>query len=261
MKNVLIILLFTNLLMYLTSCSSTKQAQYLQGVFDTARLSQLNLQEPLVQKGDLLGIVVYSESPAATAIYNQPVISPNVAIGGINSGGLPSQGYLVDSDGNIQFQSIGSIHVAGMNRKQLNDTLVERLKVFLVDPYTSIRFLNYKITVIGEVTRPGTYSIPGERVNVLEAIGLSGELTLYGRKDDVLVIREANNRREFGRLDLRDPNVFTSPYYYLQQNDVVVIDQVKNKSSANDQVVLRNVSIGATVVSTIAILISVLRLN
>jgi len=261
MKNLVKTVFTTYLLLYLTACSSSKPAQYLQGAFDTSRISQVNLHEPQVQKGDMLGIVVFSDNPAATAIYNQPIIASNISIGNMNAANIPSSGYLVDSDGNIQFQTLGNIYVEGMNRKQLNDTLVGRLKFYLTNPYTSIRFLNYKITVIGDVSKPGTYTIPGERINILEAVGLAGEITIYGRKDDILVIREVNGKRAFGRLDLRDPNVFTSPYYYLQQNDVVVIDQVKNKQTASDQVVLRNVSIGATIVSTIAILISILRLN
>lgn len=259
MRNLISVALSAIFLFIITSCANTRQTQYLQGTFDTARLAQLNLHDPVVQKGDILSIVVYSDNPAATAIYNQPVITANINNGITNPSNTPEQGYLVDSDGNIQFQSLGSFHVEGMNRRQLNDTLLQHLKVFLLNPYVSIRFLNYKVTVVGDVNRPGIFNIPGERVNVLEAIGLAGELTIYGRKDNILVVRESNGKREFGRLDLRDPAVFTSPYYYLQQNDVVVIDQVKNKQSASDQVTARNLGLGASIISTIAILISVLR--
>ena len=254
MKNILQYLIPAFFLLNLFGCSSSRQSQYLQGSFDTARLSQLRIAEPVVQKGDLLSIIVYSDNPQATAIYNQPISGLSVA--GTSSPSSP--GYLVDSEGNIQFQGLGNIQVEGLSRRTLMDTLLNRLNVYLTNPYVTIRFLNYKITVIGDVSRPGIYTIPGDRVNILEAIGLAGEFTLYGRKDNVLVIREQNGKREFGRLDLRNPEVFTSQYYHLQQNDKVLIDQIKNKQSATDQVLARNVGLAASVISIIAIVISLI---
>ncbi len=259
MKNFRIFLFSAVVSLILFSCTSTRQSQYFQGVFDTTQLSVLNIHEPIVQKGDLLAIVVYSDNPEATAIYNQPILASNTTSGVLNASGTPSQGYLVDSEGNIQFQGLGTIHVEGLSRRALSDTLLGRLSVYLTNAYTSIRFLNYKVTIIGEVLRPGIYTIPGERVNMLEAIGLAGEFSIYGRKDNVLIIREVNGKREFGRMDLRSPEAFTSPYYYLQQNDIVVIDQNKNKQSGNDQTISRNIGLGASIISTIAIIISILR--
>ena len=113
--------------------------------------------------------------------------------------------------------------------------------------------------MLGEVTKPGLVSIPGERINLLEAIALAGDLTFYGRRDNVLVIRESNNKREFARLDLTKPEIMASPYFYLQQNDIVIVEPNKKKVAANDVVTLRNVSIGAAVVSTIGILYSIFR--
>ncbi|HEV3327659.1 MAG TPA: polysaccharide export protein, partial [Puia sp.] len=130
---------------------------------------------------------------------------------------------------------------------------------FLKNPYYSIRFLNYRVTMIGEVSRPGVYTLPGERVNILEAIGLAGDLTFYGRRDNVLVMRENNGKREFARLDLTKPEIMSSPYFYLQQNDMVIVEPNKKKIAANDQVTARNVSIAATVISTLAILYSIFR--
>lgn len=250
------------------SCGSTREITYMQGKFDTARLSELKIEEPVIRKGDLLSIVVYSDNPAATALFNQSLITvgtgggsqaggEGTTTGGINSSSPTTPGYLVDQEGNIQFQGLGRLHVDGLTKSQLKDTLDNRLKEFLKNPYYSIRFMNYRFTMLGEVTRPGIFSIPGEHISLLEAIGLAGDLTFYGRRDNILVIRENNGKREWARLDLTKPEIMASPYFYLQQNDVVYIEANRKKVVANDQVTTRNVSITAAIVSTLAIIYSI----
>ncbi|HSC38389.1 MAG TPA: hypothetical protein VLD19_10970, partial [Chitinophagaceae bacterium] len=133
------------------------------------------------------------------------------------------------------------------------------LKTYLTNPYCTIRFLNFKITLIGDVARPGVYSIPAEKVNILEAIGLAGDLNVTGRRDNILVVREQNGKRQWGRIDLTKPDIFTSPFYQLEQNDMVYIDLTKNKAAAGDQTTLRTITIAATVVSTFAIIYSLIK--
>jgi len=255
------------------SCANTRQFTYMQGKFDTASLKAVNIPEPIIQKGDLLSIVVYSDNPTATALYNQSLITVTNASsssgGGANngtasgstmSGASPStSGYLVDEKGFIQFQGLGLIHVEGLTRATLKDTLINRLNPFLKNPYANVRFLNYRFTMLGEVAHPGIFSIPGEHVNLLEAFGMAGDLTFYGRRDNVLIIREKNGLREWQRLDLTKPDIMGSPYYYLQPNDVVYVEANRKKIVANDQVTVRNISIAATIVSTLAILYSIFR--
>lgn len=252
----------------LGSCTSTRQLTLMQGQFDTARLSQINASEPVIQKGDLLGIIVYSDNPGATAIYNQSVMAGTTG-GGANAGGAgaaagavtgsspSSPGYQVDDRGNIQFQGLGLLHVEGLTKSQLKDTLDSKLKYYLKNAYYSIRFLNYRFTMLGEINRPGIYSIPGERISLLEALGLAGDLTFYGRRDNVLFIRQNNGKREFARLDLTKPEIMASPYFYLQQNDVVIVEANKKKAAASDQVTMRNITIASTIISTLAILYSI----
>lgn len=240
----------------ITSCGSTKNLQYMQGSFDTSKLSTYNFPVPVIQKGDLLAITVFSDLPSATAIYNQSVIG--IQSGGVSAGGSVP-GYLVDESGNIDFQGIGKLNVEGLNKAALTDLLNAKLTKFLTNPYYNIRFLNYKITIIGDVAKPSVYNIPSERINLLEAIGLAGDLNVTARRDNVRIIREVNGKREFGSIDLRRPDIFTSPFYQLQQNDVVYIDFNKNKAAANDIITLRNVSVATSVVSTLAILYSILR--
>lgn len=247
------------ILLFGTSCITSKKQpiSYLGLPGDTTGLSSVSDLDRIIQRGDLINIIVYSDNPMATALYNQALLNPN----GISEVQVtnPVAGYLVDRNGNIQFQSIGQIRAAGMTKQKLADTLVGKLKTFLTNPYCSIRLLNYKITVMGEVMKPNSYTIANERVSVLEAIGLAGDISLYGRRDNVKIIREVGSVRQIGMLDLRDPNIFKSEYYFLKQNDIVIIDQLKNKQQASDQVTARNIGILATIVSTFAILFSALR--
>jgi polysaccharide export outer membrane protein len=122
-----------------------------------------------------------------------------------------------------------------------------------------VRFLNYKITIIGEVSKPGQYSVPVDKVTAFEIIGMAGDITAFGRRDNVLVVRETNGVRQFGRLNLKDPNVFLSPYYYLQQNDMVIVDVTRNKAATTDQATFRYVSIAVSILSLAAVFISIFR--
>ena len=236
----------------LASCGNVKKIQYIQGPYDTARVSNITIPEPVVQPNDLLGIIVYSDNPAATALYNQPITKT------AEGAGEQTPGYLVDKEGNIQFQGLGKLHVAGLTKKQIADLLDSHLKdKYLKNPYYNIRFLNYKITMIGDVAKPGVYNIPSEKVNILEAVGMAGDITSYGRREFVTIIRENDGKREIGSIDLTKGDVFHSPYFNLQQNDVVIVNPTKNKSAATDQVALRNFTLIASLLSTTAVLINI----
>jgi len=246
----------------LFSCRASRPVQYVDGPYDSTALKKLQVPDPIIQKGDLLSIIVYSDNPASTVLYNQPMGASGSSSGSSTSGGggQTLSGYLVDNEGNIQFQGLGSLHVDGLTKKQLVDLLNGKLKdIFLSNPYYTIRFLNFKVTLIGEVSKPGQYSIPSERVSILEAVGLAGDITAFGRKENVKVIRELNGKREVGTVNLSDPNVFNSPYYYLQQNDVIAVAANKYKNRQSEDAFLKYVSIGTSLVSVTAILITILK--
>jgi polysaccharide export outer membrane protein len=141
-----------------------------------------------------------------------------------------------------------------MTRSQLKDTLELRLKPFLQNPYCTIRFLNYRFTMLGEISHPGVFTLPGEHLNLLEALGMGGDLTFYGRRDNVLVIRQNEDKREFARLDLTKPDVMGSPYFTIHPNDIIYIEANKKKVAANDQTAIRNITIAASIISTLALL-------
>jgi polysaccharide export outer membrane protein len=248
----------------LCSCGNVKNLQYMQGGFDTTKLGRYNLPPVAIQKGDLLSITVYSDNPAATAIYNQSASSGSAASGSVGAmvqptTGLSSGGYLVDDNGDIQFQGLGRLHVQGLTKAGLSDLLNTKLSAFLQNPYYTIRFLNYKITVIGDVAKPAVYSIPSEHINILEAIGLAGDLNITARRDNVRIIREQDGKRSFGEIDLRKADIFNDPFYQLQQNDIIYVDFNKNKAAANDAVVVRNIGLATSIVSTLAIIVSILK--
>lgn len=265
---VVIVTLFVIILT--TSCGNVKNLQYLQGSFDTAQLSKVQIPEPIIQKGDLLSITVFSDDALSTAAVTNPMastagaFSTNAIAGNAGTSGtggsLPS-GFLVNQQGQIQVYKLGLLPVEGKTRQQLADTLASLYtnQGLLKNPFVEVRFLNYKITVIGEVNKPGQYSVPIDKVTAFELIGMAGDITAFGRRDNVMVVRETNGVREFGRLNLRDPNVFLSPFYYLHQNDMVIVDVTKNKAAVTDQATIRNISILTSILSIAAVFISIFR--
>lgn len=252
-----VVLLLTFLSLLLFSCRTIRPVQYLQGPIDTAVLSQMQIPESIIQKGDLVGITVYSDNPEATATFNQQMntnLSSNASSGaglGVTAGATSQNmpGYLVNADGNIQFQSLGELQVEGLTKVQLAELLKEKLSKYLMNPYCNIRFLNYKFTMLGEVGKQGVYTIPGERISILEALGMAGDISLYGLKDSIMVVRETNGKRTFGNLDVSNPEVFTSPYYYLQQNDIVIVKANPLKPDVSEQTANRNFARAATISS------------
>lgn len=249
------VLIISFLFFCFTSCRTQKQVQYLQGRIDTATLSQLNIPEPQIQKRDLIGITIYSDNAAESAIFNQGS-GANTSLSGTVSTGINNSqaavtpvtpSYLVDLDGNIRLQSVGLVKAEGLTKQQLALVLQEKLSNYLKNPYCNIRFLNYKFTMLGEVTKQGVYTSPVDNITIFEALGLAGDITVYGLKDSILIMREIDGKRVFGYMDVSAPNVVLSPFYYLRQNDVVFVRSDPKKPTASDQNTSRNFTIVATI--------------
>ncbi len=215
---------------FLSSCISSKKVVYLNNLSDTtlAELSnaKINFETP-IQKNDVLSIVVGGSNPEDLVSLN----SGSGYIPGVSAVGptLKSIGYLVEADGKIQFPFLGKLQAAGLTRLQLEDTLTNKLKDYTKNPVVNVKFLNYGYTVLGEVTRPGRYEMDNERTTVLDALGMANDMTIFGKRDNVLVIREVNGNREFGRLDLLSKNIFKSPYFYIKTNDVIYVEPETTK--------------------------------
>lgn len=246
-------------LLAMASCTPrrTGYTNYMQNAADTSG-KPLAMPEPAIQKADLLSIKVYSFS-AAPNITDAPYNLPEQTVAGSSSTSATA-GFLVDQNGNIEYPRIGLLHVEGMTKAKLADTIKRRLQSELMNPSVIVRFLNYSVTVLGEVGNPGRFVLPTERVTILEVLGLAGDVTDYANKNNVQVAREKDGGIEFGYIDLTSKSLFQSPYYRLQQNDVVFVEQNRRKSEQLDQqLIAQRISIFSTVIGTLAIVLSLIR--
>jgi polysaccharide export outer membrane protein len=215
----------------ITSCLNTRSSTYFNdSVASSVIPDAADATLPLLQKNDILSIIITSLNEEASRPFN---MANNAGISTITSAGSnqSASGYLVSSDGNINLPILGIMKVAGSTTKQVRDAITAILieKKLLLDPIVTIRHLNYEITVIGEVGKPVVINVPSEKISLLKAIGLAGDITVYGRKDNVLLIREISGKRTINRIDLNSSNFLTSSFYYLQPNDIVYIETNKNK--------------------------------
>jgi polysaccharide export outer membrane protein len=223
-----LIIYLSFVLLVTSSCVSTKKTSYFpQLANDTLSASNIAPQT-YIQRNDLLSISITSKNPEASFVFNRP-----------NEMGASSQntitgGYLVNNDGYIQFPFFGTIKCIGLTKDQLKDKLTKELtdRALLIDPVVIIRFMNFRVTVLGEVGKPAVLPIANERISLLEALGLAGDITIYGRKDNVLLIREENGVKITRRINLNSSDFLTSDVYYLKSNDLVYVEANKNKVAA-----------------------------
>lgn len=237
-----------------TSCASSKKVVYLQDVVPLKQQVIEQKYEVYIHNDDLLAIMVNSKNPELALPFNMPMVTYQ-----LGSQSAPQQrvlGYLVDTNGDIDFPILGKLHVAGLTRLQLTDLIKQRLieEDLIKDPIVTVQFLNYKVAVMGEVNRPGSFNISGDRITLLEALSMAGDLTIYGRRDRVAVIREKDGKRTILFHDLRSADIFNSPCYYLQQNDIVYVEP--NKSKAGQSEINQNKSVGVWL-SAASILVSI----
>ncbi len=252
------------LLAYLSSCTTYKQLQYLQGDIDSTKYSQFKVPEQRIQKGDQISIAVFSDNAAASALFNTGSIptSAGMSTSTQGTGNVSAAGnvYEVDQEGNIFFPQVGKLNVEGLTRDGIKSLLDSKLKdKLLTNPYYVIRFLNLKITVFGDVGAPGVYPLVRENTNIFEALTLAGDMTFFGRRDNVLIIREKDGKRVFARIDVTKADVFNSPYYYLQQNDIVFVDMRKGKVNTQNQAWVQNITLGLGLLTGISFLINLFR--
>jgi polysaccharide export outer membrane protein len=206
------------------------KALYFPGVPDSAQFQLVATPEQPIKRADLLSIAVSSASPEASEVFNLPN-SSEVQYSAQTGETQKPAGYLVGEDGNIRFPLLGLVRAEGRTKRQLQDTLRTALgeRKLLVDPIVDIRHLNFKVTVLGEVTRPTVITVTNEKITLLEALGLAGDLTVYGKRDNVLVIRDEAGTRVAQRLNLNSNELFASNYYYLRSDDVVYVEPNRAK--------------------------------
>ena len=247
-----------------SSCTAQRHRatgiNYLENAKDTSGKEALNMQQPLIQKGDLLSIKIFSKANGLDSKADAPY---NLQETGISSGSnSTASGFLVDQNGNIEYPQLGVLHLEGLTREQVADLIKSKVDTSLSQPSVIVRFLNFKISVLGEVKSPGTFSLPTERVTILDALGLSGDITDFGKKNNVMVVRENNGQIERGRIDLTSSSMFSSPYYRLQQNDVVLVESNGRRLRQQErQDLAQQIGITTSIITAIALILNFIRLR
>ncbi len=249
-------LLCLPLIAVLTGCSMARDIPYFKGLQSSEDAVGVVQHEARICPDDMLSIIVSGIDPLAVAPFNLPVVAYQ-SPGSENIYSTPSfQPYLVDKEGYIDFPVIGKMKLGGLLKSEAIAYIKKQLEPYLKDPIITIQFMSYKVTVLGEVARPNTYTINTERVSILEALGRAGDLTIYGRRDNVLLIREKEGGvKEYVRINLNDTDILTSEYYYLQQNDVIYVEANKTKVTSASST---NVSLYLSALSTLASMATVI---
>ncbi len=253
---------------FLGSCANQKDFVYFQNnTKETDSLKTVPVEVknyiPVLRTDDIVSIQISAVDPDVVRPFNivQPSIATSSSMGNSNNNnsnnnqGSPSgNGYLIDANGMIDFPVLGQIKLAGLNRMQATELIKDRLKAYVTNPIVMLRILNFKVTVLGEVKSPGVFSIPNQRITLPEALGLAGDLTISAVRKNILVIRDEDGIKTETRIDLTSKDVFTSPVYYLNQNDLVYVEPNK----ARIQTSTPTIQFGSLIVTSAALIINVL---
>jgi polysaccharide export outer membrane protein len=220
------ILLFTSVICLLlcASCTTSSKVAYFQNAQDTTYKQTLGSIEAPLQKNDFISIAISSANAAASEIFN-PIAGANERTANGAAKNAQYIGYLINSEGNIEIPVLGKITAAGQTKTQLKNTITKTIldKKLLIDPIVDIRFLNFEVTILGEVASPTVISVPSEKISLIKALGMAGDLTIYGKRENVLLIREEDGIRKTRHINLNSSDFLNSEYYYLKPNDVVAI--------------------------------------
>lgn len=221
-KKVTIITLLLSV-MILASCNSKKDIVYFQEINNEKQVeNQVTNRAQLLKANDLIEVIVLAFDMSAVALFNGQGISGDISGGGAKT-------YLIDHSGFIEFPLLGNIKMAGLTRTEATSLLKDKIAEYVKDPIVNLELKNFRVTVLGEVARPGVYQVNNERITLLEALGLAGDMTIFGERKNILVIREKDGKKVYTRIDLTSDEIFKSPVYYLSQNDVVYIEPNKSK--------------------------------
>jgi len=222
----ILLFLLSSILILSESCITRKDISYFQDISDTLSIQQITKDfEAHIAAGNILSIHVSSLSAEASSFFN---------VIGEETDQQVANTYLVDANGDIEMPLIGTVSVGGLTGIEAKEAIKEKLNKYLIDPTVNVRIRNFKVTVLGEVKAPGVYSIPNEKVTLIEALGMAGDLSIFGKRMDILLVREENGSRQFVKIDLRSKDLFESDYYYLHNNDIIYVEPGKGKIASAD---------------------------
>jgi len=254
-------LLIISTALFLLSCGSKKDVIYFQDA-DLASMSKpIKNYSPVIKPDDALTITVSALDVVSVRPFNLIAVAYAENDGDI--GRTAMQSYLVDANGNIDFPVLGTLKLAGLNRVQATNLIKDMLKEYINDPIVNLRNINFKITVLGEVKNPGTFTVPNDRITILEALGLAGDLTIHAERNNIMVVREEGGKKTYNRVNLTSEEIFNSPMYYLTQNDVIYVQPNNAKVKGSTIGPSTNVVLGvvSALLTTAAIVVSLVALN
>ena len=242
--------------LFLFSCAPKKNTVYYQNIDGMAAQEKQNSYEIKIQPDDLLLIIVSADDPETAIPFNLSSISvPSAYSINASRGQETMQSYLVDATGTIDFPVLGKLKVGGLSRSEVMQLLESKIAKYIKNPIINIRIMNFKVSVQGEVTSPGTYPVSSDRITLIEALSMAKDLTIYGKRDNILIIREVNGVKSYNRVDITKADFINSPFYYLAQNDVVYVEP--NKVRINGAAVGSNTGV---IISITSLLITVITL-
>lgn len=262
--NIKLVAIWACLILFLgTSCSVPKDVVYFQGI-DSLTPEQVELMNQnytsKICPDDRLSITVTAWDATVVTPFNPPVYAYAAEGEEKIQVSQQLQTYLVDKEGNINFPVLGKIHVAGLSKQELIEKLRIDISKYVKDVNVNVQIVNYKITMMGEVSRPGTVQVYNDRITILDALGRVGDLTINANRKNILVIRDNDGQKEFGRLDVTNPSVFSSPFFYLRQNDVVYVEpnDAKKRNARYSQAQQYSISVFSSILSAISVITSVI---
>lgn len=264
-KRLSVYLSFLLLTSFCFSCT-TERISYFKDVPETpGSVKYVDLPAfvpPVVRPDDIININVQTLDPQANMILNQGNLPVQSGVTTLNPNAPAANnqqavsGYLVDKDGFVYMPYIGNIQVGGLTTSAIHDTVLNRMSLYFKNPVVNVRFANFKVTVLGEVRQPATFSIPNEKPTVVDALGLAGDITIYGKHNNVLLMRNANGKKEITRLNLDSSNVVNSPYFYLKPNDVLYVEPSESRVASTNQFRTRDIAVLSAGLSLITVVVA-----
>lgn len=251
----------------LFSCT-TQRVAYFKDVPDSVNVNNVKyvnlpaFTPPVVRPDDILNVNVQTLDPQANMVLNQGNLPIQSGVTSVNPNAptLNNQnavsGYLVNKDGDIFMPYIGNVHVQGLTTSAIHDTVLERISVYFKNPVVNVRFANFKVTVLGEVRQPATFSLPNEKPTVLDALGLAGDITLYGKRDNVLLVRDNEGRKEITRINMDSSSVINSPYFYLKPNDVLYVEPNESRVASTNVFRTRDIAVLSAGISLLTVVVA-----
>lgn len=241
----------------LFSCKSREEVVYYQNIDGLASKENSNSYEIKIQPDDLLMIIVSADNPETAIPFNLSSVSIPLSYGTLATRGQETiQSYLVDVTGSIDFPVLGKLKIGGLSRAEVIQLLESKISKYIKNPIINLRLMNFKVSVQGEVTAPGTYPVNSNRITLIEAISMARDLTIYGRRDNVLIIREIDGVKSYNRVDITKADFINSPFYYLVQNDVIYVEP--NKVRINGGAVGSNTGVIISITSLLITLITLI---